>query len=126
MSFRLLKFSRVVRYEDLTRNITEGTKDILSFYGLDFHPNVQDFLQTHTSKSDGRYFGTHRETKSSSTRWSKSFKRNSSMILEIQKSCSEALSLWGYHEIKIDDDPETFDPVGQLDLWQTNKIFYLC
>lgn len=38
----------VVRYEELSMDITRSVGEILKFFGLDFHPAISYFLDTHT------------------------------------------------------------------------------
>lgn len=37
-----------MRYEDLSLDPYKMVNQLLNFYGLDFHPNVRFFLDTHT------------------------------------------------------------------------------
>ncbi|GAB0096020.1 uncharacterized protein DMENIID0001_114690 [Sergentomyia squamirostris] len=62
---------RVVRYEDLSLNPYEMTKEILQFYGLSMHPKVITFLETHTKFQKGNEFTTYRNSKLTPFHWMK-------------------------------------------------------
>ncbi|ROT67246.1 Carbohydrate sulfotransferase 5 [Penaeus vannamei] len=54
---------RAVRYEDISFNVFHETKELLDFFRLDFHPDIQKFLQTHTARSKGNAYSTFRDSK---------------------------------------------------------------
>lgn len=62
---------RVLRYEELSLNPIEGTKDILQFYGLPFDRTVEDFLETHTRMDYGGPSSTFRDSKAAPFHWIK-------------------------------------------------------
>ncbi|GAB0086388.1 uncharacterized protein DMENIID0001_004410 [Sergentomyia squamirostris] len=85
---------RVVRYEDLSINPYEMTKEILHFYGLPMHPEVIKFLNTHTKVDIAYFHSTYRNSKSAPFHWIKDLTYEE--IDTIQNGCSEAMKLWGY------------------------------
>lgn len=62
---------KVVRYEDLSLEPFEGTKDILKFYGLPFDRTVEIFLDSHTKIDYGGVSSTFRDSKSAPFHWIK-------------------------------------------------------
>lgn len=84
----------VIRYEDLSLNPYNMTDDILKFYGLPFHQQVKNFLDSHTRESIGPLMSTFRDSKRTAFRWMQ--KLSFSEIQRIQSNCAEAMSLWGY------------------------------
>lgn len=71
LSKKYPKRFRVVRYEDLSLEPFEGTKDILQFYGLPFDRSVEDFLDSHTKMDYGGVSSTFRDSKSAPFHWIK-------------------------------------------------------
>lgn len=71
INFLFFNVSRTLRYEDLSLNPYEMTKDILKFYGLPFDPNVEGFLDSHTKLDIGGVSSTFRDSKSAPFHWTK-------------------------------------------------------
>lgn len=65
---------KVVRYEDLSLDAYEMTRDILSFYKLPFDEEVQEFLDSHTKLDYGGVSSTFRDSKSVPFHWTKDLK----------------------------------------------------
>ncbi|XP_065169716.1 carbohydrate sulfotransferase 5-like [Atheta coriaria] len=85
---------KAVRYEDLSLNPRTMTKDIFDFYGLKFHANVNDFLESHTKSNIGGVSSTFRDSRSAPFHWRSDL--NASEVQYIEESCEKAMRLWGY------------------------------
>ncbi|XP_037789080.1 carbohydrate sulfotransferase 5-like [Penaeus monodon] len=105
---------RAVRYEDVSFNAFNKTKELLDFFRLDFHPNIQKFLQTHTSRNKGNAFSTFRDSKKAPVHWQKEMPWKKAQ--RIQGVCGKALRLWGYEIAQSEEHLRSFMPVGPLEL----------
>ncbi|XP_057330800.1 carbohydrate sulfotransferase 4-like isoform X2 [Microplitis mediator] len=85
---------KVVRYEDLSLDPRHKAKEIFEFYGLNFHSNVEKFLETHTKNDLGSSYSSFRDSKKAPFHWRNDL--NFSEVEEIQRVCSTAMKLWGY------------------------------
>ncbi|GAB0096024.1 carbohydrate sulfotransferase 4 [Sergentomyia squamirostris] len=85
---------RVVRYEDLSLDPYDMTKEILQFYGLPMDPEVEEFLESHTKHDIGGVSSTYRDSKSAPFHWIKDLSYEE--IDTIQNGCTKAMELWGY------------------------------
>ena len=94
-------------------NVYNTTRSVFQFLGLDFHPQVQKYLNKHSNyesglrlNSSGTSFSVRLNTlilNTKATSWIKGLQGNSSVVLSIQKACSEAIRLWGYNFLTVDD-----------------------
>jgi len=101
---------RVVRYEDLSFNVTEGTKELLRFFKLSFTPSVEDFLRTHTSEHAGGVSSTYRNSSAAPLHWRNEL--NFTEVASIQAACRRAMALFGYREARDPDHLLKLDPVA--------------
>ncbi|XP_042879001.1 uncharacterized protein LOC122257645 [Penaeus japonicus] len=62
---------RAIRYEDFSFNVYNMTKELLDFFHLDFHPNIQKFLATHTNRTKGNSYSTFRDSRAAPVHWQK-------------------------------------------------------
>lgn len=71
-----------------------GVKHLFNFFGLDFHPLVKEFLDTHTKTNAGGVSSTFRNSKAAPFHWRQdlSFRE----VRAIQKVCRPAMAAWGY------------------------------
>lgn len=92
---------RAIRYEDLSLEPFRVTQAILSFYGLPFDPDVEEFLNSHTRTDIGGVSSTFRDSKTAPFHWQRDL--SFAEIQHIQSNCGEAMALWGY---KTADDQE--------------------
>lgn len=69
LSQKYPKRFRVVRYEDLSLDTFQGTKDIFDFYGLPFERNVEEFLNSHTKEEKGGTSTTFRNSTATALHW---------------------------------------------------------
>ena len=101
----------MVRYEDFSLDPEKHSKDVLQFYGVPFHANVERYLQSHTAvaKEKGK---TSRDSKKTPFLWRQQLSK--AEIINIQESCETALSLWGYNVYRGTGSLKTFDPLLQL------------
>ena len=97
---------KVVRYEDFSLDPEKHSKDVLQFYGVPFHPNVEKYLQSHTTKGNGN---TGHDSKKTPFLWRHQL--NKTEIIKIQEGCETALSLWGYNLYRGTGSLKTFDPL---------------
>ncbi|XP_047103034.1 carbohydrate sulfotransferase 5-like isoform X2 [Schistocerca piceifrons] len=105
---------RVVRYEDLSVTPYRSVKELFQFFGLDFHPNVQKFLDTHTKVDVGGVSSTYRNSKSAPFHW-----RQDLSFLEvraIQRHCKQAMDSWGYVEAFNSTHQREFNPLSDYKL----------
>ncbi|XP_063588383.1 carbohydrate sulfotransferase 4-like [Penaeus indicus] len=106
---------RAVRYEDVSFNVFNKTKELLDFFRLDFHPNIQKFLHTHTSRNKGGVSSTFRDSKAAPVHWQKDLSWEE--VQRIQGVCGKALQLWGYEIAQSEEHLRSFMPVGPLEFF---------
>ena len=61
----------MLRYEDLSLDPYKTVSELLQFFGVDFHPAVKEFLDTHTKQDLGGVSSTFRNSKSAPFHWTK-------------------------------------------------------
>ncbi|XP_064121330.1 carbohydrate sulfotransferase 4-like isoform X2 [Macrobrachium nipponense] len=101
---------RVVRYEDLSFDAYNMTKELFDFFHLSYHARVQEFLDTHTKEKIGGVSSTFRNSKTAPVHWQQDLSWEE--VEAMQKVCSKALRLWGYEIAKDENHLRTFKPVG--------------
>lgn len=106
---------RAVRYEDISFNVFNETKELLDFFRLDFHPDIQKFLQTHTGRNKGGVSSTFRDSKAAPVHWQKDLAWEE--VQRIQGVCEKALRLWGYELAEGEEHLRSFRPVGRLEFF---------
>lgn len=92
---------KTIRYEDLSLEPFKVTKDILTFYGLPFDPEVEEFLDSHTRTDIGGVSSTFRDSKTAPFHWMRDLAYDE--IDHIQNKCTEAMKLWGYRKADNED-----------------------
>lgn len=100
---------RFIRYEDLMMNVEPEIKSILRFFRLDYHPDIQNFIASHTVTRVGNDFSTFRDSKTMPFHWIDHYLQdnNDSHVLQnIETQCQEAMNLWGY-------EPLPFTRIGE-------------
>ncbi|XP_042879002.1 carbohydrate sulfotransferase 5-like, partial [Penaeus japonicus] len=105
---------RAIRYEDFSFNVYNMTKELLDFFHLDFHPNIQKFLATHTNRTKGGVSSTFRDSRAAPVHWQKDLSWEE--VRRIQGVCDKALRLWGYELAEDEAHLRSFMPVGRLEL----------
>ncbi|KAK7072026.1 Sulfotransferase, partial [Halocaridina rubra] len=100
---------RVVRYEDLSFNAYNMTKELFEFFHLRYHPKVQSFLDTHTKTKIGGDSSTFRDSKTAPVHWQQDLTWEE--VDKMQKVCGKALKLWGYARANDEKHLRTFKPV---------------
>ena len=113
-SIKFITCSRAVRYEDLSVEPHKGVQELFQFFGLDFHPNIQLFLDTHTKVNVGGVSSTYRNSKSAPFRWRQ--KLEHSEVRAIQRACAPAMHYWGYRRAANSSHQKDFDPLGEFSL----------
>lgn len=86
--------NRAVRYEDLSLEPYEGVMELFKFFGLDFHPQVRQFLDTHTKTNAGGVSSTFRNSKAAPFHWRQDLSHRE--VRAIQRVCRPAMAAWGY------------------------------
>ncbi|KAG8039646.1 hypothetical protein G9C98_000375 [Cotesia typhae] len=100
---------KVIRYEDLSTDPISESKELFKFYGLNFHSDVQNYLETHTLSDSGGKFSTFRNSKATPFHWRDDL--DFEEVQEIQRVCSIAMRLWGYAMAANQTHQKEFDPV---------------
>ena len=114
LSKRIPIFFRVLRYEDLVKQIPKTAKDIFNFMDLDLQPVTSQFIfeATHPNKNNKKNEAHIRDPKTVATKWMEEL--DYTEIANIQKDCKEAMQLWGYRFIKSPKDLTDTNPVGKF------------
>lgn len=105
-------FYRIIRYEDLSFNAYNMTRELFDFFHLTYHSSVQKFLDTHTKTSIGGVSSTFRDSKTAPIHWQKDLPWQE--VNSIQEVCRKALKLWGYVLAKNETHLRSFMPVGEF------------
>ncbi|XP_057341549.1 carbohydrate sulfotransferase 1-like isoform X2 [Microplitis mediator] len=100
---------KVVRFEDLSLDPQHKAKEIFEFYGLNFHSNVEEFLETHTKNNSGNSYSSFRDSKRAPVHWRNEM--NFTEVEEIQRVCSTAMKLWGYVLAVNETHQKEFNPI---------------
>ena len=105
-------FFRVIRYEDFAKDPTSQSQQMLRFLGFQMHPDVRNFLETHTTRDMGGVSSTFRDSKSAPYHWKKDLPFDK--IAAVQKKCAEAMRLWGYRAYASEAELDSVHPVAEL------------
>ncbi|XP_046738517.1 carbohydrate sulfotransferase 5-like [Diprion similis] len=100
---------RVLRYEDLCAEPYKQVEELFQFYGLNFHPNVKKFLDTHTKTDTGNEFSSYRNSKTAPFHWRQDL--DFEEVEEIQHHCLVAMKHWGYVPALNVSHQREFNPV---------------
>lgn len=92
----------------------EYVKELYEFYGLYFHANVKDFLDTHTKSDVGGVSSTFRNSKAAPFHWRTDLTFEE--VDEIQRVCGRAMKLWGYVTASNATHQKDFDPLTEYHL----------
>lgn len=98
-----------MRYEDLSLEPYKGVKNLFSFFGLDFHPNVKTFLDTHTKTDAGGVSSTFRNSKAAPFHWRQDLSYKE--VRAIQRVCRPAMAAWGYLPAANASHQREFNPI---------------
>lgn len=60
------------------------------------HPEIINFLDTHTKEKDGDAYSTYRNTRKTPFHWRDDL--NYTEVKKIQEKCSKAMKFWGYKQ----------------------------
>ncbi|XP_031625407.1 carbohydrate sulfotransferase 5-like [Contarinia nasturtii] len=104
---------KAIRYEDLSLNPFNMTKEIFNFYGMPFDQNIDNYLDLHTRTRDGGDYSTFRDSKTVPFLWTRS--STWAEVQRIQSYCAKAMSVWGYKLIdnKKELNSTMFNPLLQ-------------
>jgi len=100
---------RAMRYEDLSLDPYEGVKQLFEFFGLDFHPQVKAFLDTHTKTDAGGVSSTFRNSKAAPFHWRQDLTYKE--VRAIQRVCRPAMASWGYLPAHNATHQHDFNPI---------------
>ena len=95
-------------------------KDLYKFYGLDLHPNIKRYLDTHTKTDYGDMSSTYRNSKAAPFHWRTDL--DFDKVQEIQAECSLAMQLWGYVQAVNATHQKYFNPLTNFSLDHTDEI----
>lgn len=76
----------------------EHTEEILKFFRLHYHSRVAEFLKSHTKIETRDFRSTFKKSGTVPFRWMEELSVGE--IQMIEKTCEEALKLWGYLKIE--------------------------
>lgn len=112
---------KAIRYEDLSLDPFKMTKEILTFYGLPFDVDVEDFLDSHTRTDIGGVSSTFRDSKTAPFHWMRDLGFNE--VKRIQSQCTEAMAMWGYKNADEEDDllRNVFNPLLKFPFAPSNE-----
>ncbi|XP_026484779.2 carbohydrate sulfotransferase 4-like [Vanessa tameamea] len=108
----------VLRFEELALNTNSTSYDLLKFLHLDVTQSVNEFLYSHTNVDLTGVSATFRVSRDVPYRWRNILDFN--FVDEIQGSCKEAMSLWGYRMAHnaTHMTSKDFNPLDQYSLTQ--------
>lgn len=92
----------------------QRVQELFELYGLDFHPSVEKFLDTHTKVDAGGVSSTYRNSKSAPFHWRQDLTHREVRV--IQRACKEAMKLWGYIPALNMSHQREFNPLGDFSL----------
>lgn len=101
-----------LRYEDLSLNPVNKTKELLDYLGLDFDPKMKEFLDSHTTKNYDKPWSTSRESKKRVTYWVT--KLDDYRLKAVQDACSPVMKRFGYLPIDSNKNISVPDILGPL------------
>ncbi|GLV41276.1 uncharacterized protein CBL_04800 [Carabus blaptoides fortunei] len=100
---------RAIRYEDFSLDPYKGVEELFSFFNLNIHPNVMEFLDSHTKLNVGGVSSTFRNSKSAPFHWRADL--NFSEVQYIEEQCQSAMKYWGYVRAKNETHLREFNPL---------------
>lgn len=86
-------------------------QDLFNFFGLYFHPEVVNFLDSHTKSDAGGVSSTFRNSKSAPFHWRQDL--NFSEVQFIEDYCDEAMKLWGYVRARNETHLRELNPLTE-------------
>lgn len=89
----------------------EVIPEMFNFFGLQYHPDVEKFVKTHTTQSSSFKYSTYRNSSATALLWRKISKY--SKVKELQRVCRVAISAWGYLPALNASHQLTFNPVDE-------------
>lgn len=92
----------VLRYEDLALDPFGKSEELFRDLNLDYHPNVEEFIRAHTSKSSTKVEDTYRNPRDIVMKWVQQLKW--SAVQRVQHDCTTIMDRLGYVPIsKVDN-----------------------
>lgn len=115
-----LIFYSIVRYEELSLDIWNASKNLLNYLNLDMQPEIEDFLKHHTQQdkfsAHPEVWNTFRDPKQAPIHWKKDL--SFTEVVHTQQECWEAMQLWGYRVVHNARELIKLEPLLTLDLNQ--------
>ncbi|XP_050719845.1 carbohydrate sulfotransferase 4-like isoform X2 [Eriocheir sinensis] len=84
----------ILRYEDMSLNPANKTRELLNFLDFDFDPHMEEFLSSHTTKNYDKPWSTSRDSKTRVTYWTS--KLGHDKLRDVQTACSSVMAKFGY------------------------------
>ena len=88
----------IIRYEDLSLNVSKVIEKLLKDIGLDFDSNMKTYIRTHTTKNYDKPWSTSRESAKRVTYWTTKLKKEK--LDEVQSACEPVMKRFGYIPVK--------------------------
>ncbi|XP_039765795.1 carbohydrate sulfotransferase 4-like isoform X2 [Pararge aegeria] len=107
-----------LRYEELALSPNSTSYALLKFLGLGITPSIDEFLHSHTNVEVAGVSSTFRVSRDVPFRWKNVLDFN--YVDEIQMTCKEAMSLWGYRNAHNSTHmtSKDYNPLDQYSLTQ--------
>ncbi|XP_054272270.1 carbohydrate sulfotransferase 1-like [Macrosteles quadrilineatus] len=102
---------KVVRYEDMSLRPHEVMPEIFSFFGLQYHRDVQDFVKVHTTQNNKNKYSTFRNSSAQALLWRT--KLDYRKVRQLQTTCRLAMAAWGYLPAHNASHQAVFNPLVQ-------------
>lgn len=99
---------RAIRYEDFSLDPYKGVQELFDFFHLYLHPNVMEFLDSHTKLNSGGVSSTFRNSKSAPFHWRSDL--SFSEVQYIEEQCQVAMKHWGYARARNETHLREFNP----------------
>lgn len=84
-------------------------EDLFEFFNLHFHPQVKQFLDSHTKLNAGGVSSTFRDSKSAPFHWKNDL--NFTEVQNIEENCDKAMKVWGYRRAHNESHLREFNPL---------------
>ncbi|KAK8747518.1 hypothetical protein OTU49_016430 [Cherax quadricarinatus] len=102
----------ILRYEDMSLNPVNKTRELLDYTGLDFDAKMEEFLDSHTTKNLDKPWSTSRESKTRVTYWVS--KLSSIKLKAVQGACDHVMKRFGYLPISSNKNITVDSILGPL------------
>ncbi|XP_071521018.1 carbohydrate sulfotransferase 4-like isoform X3 [Panulirus ornatus] len=104
----------ILRYEDMSLNPVNKTRELLDYLGFDFDPKMEEFLASHTTTNIDKPWSTSRESKKRVTYWAS--KLSSDKLQAVQTACDGVMKRFGYLPVTSTKNISLDKILGPLEL----------